>query len=221
MDIAFNRVALVGQMHAGKTTAAEYLISQGFQREAMAGEVKAQGLEALNFILEELYDLPPLSFDQVERDKELFRPFWQWYGTKFMRQYMGRPNNWIDCYRAMMEDYDEGLRYGMEEARIVCDDVRFHNEVDALREMGFYVIRITRNEEERIASVRAKMVEMGFAGAELEFELARKLEDDSEVEVPFLNVDFEAENTTIPALKATISAAVQGAFAPTPVGLPA
>jgi hypothetical protein len=153
--------AIVGPMHSGKTTLAKALVKHGYTRMAFADPLKDSAASMLNrFILAWLPHLPPrqdhmygraplaitVDRQEIEDHKEVFRPFLQWLGTEFGREYCGNDNLWIDIFSGRVKDHGWS-------GPIVCDDVRFPNEADALRELGFRIIRIIRPEEDRLASL--------------------------------------------------------------------
>lgn len=157
-------IAFVGPMHSGKTTAANYLVEQyGYARIGLADEVKRAASKMLNIFLSECHGHYPLYDDggyrvmireidtgEINDNKAIFRPFLQWLGTDFAREYLDAPNIWIDLFLKEAKWCN-----GRSEIPVVCDDVRFPNEAEALRNAGFEVIKICRPLEERVASVVA------------------------------------------------------------------
>lgn len=78
-----------------------------------------------------------------ERKDDVFVPMLQWFGTNFVREFLGLREFWID----------EFFRYADQcGSPIVCDDVRFPNEAEALRDK-FIIVRIYRPEKDRLASL--------------------------------------------------------------------
>jgi hypothetical protein len=154
--------AIVGTMHSGKSTLASMLVEQhGYTRMALADPLKDIACELLtHFIDYHVGVLPdrwdgllgkkvPLPIDRQEMEdaKSVFRPFLQWFGTEFVRQYLKADTFWIDRFA-------ERVRSHGQRGPIVCDDVRFPNEGDALYALGFRVIRIKRPEEDRLESIQ-------------------------------------------------------------------
>lgn len=155
--------AIVGTMHSGKSTLASLLVGRyGYTRMGLADEVKYAAMDMLNEFLHIYRDSFPDRWDglcgkriiinidrqEIEDSKGVFRPFLQWLGTDFARQYLKNDACWIEMFSKKVQ------AHGMS-GPIVCDDVRFPNEADALRELGFRIVRIRRPEEERIASILA------------------------------------------------------------------
>ncbi len=149
-------VAFVGPMHSGKTTAAMHLVEHhGYTRLSLADPVKESVILACNsFIWRYLESLPErqdrlgmhgrpaILIDRVELEerKEVFRPILQWWGTEFAREYLGNENIWVD---ALLHRVKHTV------GPVVCDDVRFTNEANALRAAGFRLIRIDRPQTSR------------------------------------------------------------------------
>lgn len=142
------KIALIGHMHSGKTTAATELVNEfGFVRLSLAGPVKQDCADMLTFIINryELRDnrwgddwpASDVVEEVINKHKTQFRPLLQWYGTDFWREYMGRPDHWIDTFLRSVDELPEGTH-------VVCDDVRFLNEAKALHREGFLLIRLTR-----------------------------------------------------------------------------
>lgn len=157
------RIAVVGTMHSGKTTLANALVEQGFARLALADPLKDAACGMLtSFIYGFTPYFPdrwdaldggrqvPLGIDRQEMEdgKHIFRPFLQWLGSEFAREYLKNNDCWLEMFRDMLD-----IRFCG--ADVVCDDVRFPNEAEYLRRLGFQIVRIKRIEEERLASVRS------------------------------------------------------------------
>jgi hypothetical protein len=160
-------LAIVGPMHSGKTTLANILVEEhGYTRIGLADAVKDAAEYMLNsFITFNLHHFPdrqdalggprpPILIDrqEIEDAKTTFRPLLQWLGTDFARQYLKNDRCWIEMFLAK-------LRHA--QGPVVCDDVRFPNEADALREAGFTIVRITRPEEDRLGSIGSPAQHLG------------------------------------------------------------
>jgi hypothetical protein len=157
------RIAIVGEAHSGKTTLANALVTHhGFVRLGLADPLKEAACDLLSRFIDQhahlfpdrwdaayggrAFPIIPIDRQELEDGKSVFRPFLQWFGSEFAREYL--KNN--DCWLQLLE---ERLHEFYPEADIVCDDVRFPNEADYLRGLGFQIIRIHRNETERLASI--------------------------------------------------------------------
>lgn len=106
------KIAICGKMASGKTTVAQSL--EGFQVLSLAGEVKRVGRELFGM-----------------KDKD--RPLLQQIGMK-MREI--RASVWLD---ALIRESNKQELYGYS---VVCDDVRFINEANTLKEDGWILIKL-------------------------------------------------------------------------------
>lgn len=127
-------VALTGLAGSGKSTLADYLIDRhGYVRVKFAGPLKqmarAVGLtdDHIEGALKEL----PCSLLQGKTP----RYFMQQLGTQFGRDIIG-PEFWTGLWFATANDV---INHG---GRVVCDDVRFDNEADIVRDIGGVVIEL-------------------------------------------------------------------------------
>jgi hypothetical protein len=160
------RIAVVGEMHSGKTTLANALVEHhGFVRLGLADPLKDMACGMLSLFVWSFSDYFPDRWDglqgkkialpvdrqEVEDGKSVFRPFLQWLGTDFAREYLKNDECWLQIFEQRLKDFHP--ESDIDERRVVCDDVRFPNEADYLRNLGFQIIRIHRNESERLASI--------------------------------------------------------------------
>lgn len=130
-------IGICGYARSGKDTAAQALIALGCERQAFADALKHDAWLALNDSWEEVYPnngIDPNLF-QDPASKEIFRPFLVEYG-RAMRNLA--PRYWIDRAMTLVRPY---LEVGIV---VVITDVRYRNEVDAIRALGGVVIGITR-----------------------------------------------------------------------------
>lgn len=145
---SLGHIAFCAPKHSGKSTCAQHLVqSYGYSRLALADPVKNSAVAAINAV-HDLWGIPPIdrAFLDAHKD-EVFVPFLQWLGTEYGRRYYGTPTRWIDLFlQATLAVTDTG-------GRVVCDDVRYQNEADALRAAGFTIIKIVRSPEERRRSL--------------------------------------------------------------------
>jgi hypothetical protein len=153
--------AIVGTMHSGKSTLAHMLVERGYTRMALADPLKDEVCYLLSMFIQDCVNFLPDRWDglrgkqipllidrqELEDAKSVFRPFLQWFGTEFVRQYLKSDTFWID-------HFTERVKAHGQRGPIVCDDVRFPDEADALRNLGFRIIRIKRPEEDRLASIQ-------------------------------------------------------------------
>lgn len=138
-------IGLVGPMGSGKTTAANRLVdAYGYRRIALADPLKDVSVKMIQVFMEEMNRAEPL-FTRKELDDNKdphFRPFLQWVGTDLGRVYLGPDTIWIDKFLETAQYSDQP---------VVCDDVRFVNEAEALRDAGFTIIRIIRDEAQMLS----------------------------------------------------------------------
>ena len=133
-------LGLVGRKRHGKDTFCQYLLDELralapgrfhlAQRFAFADPVKLECLAALR------HAGLDLTLDQLEADKETFRPFLQWWGTEFRRGYFGH-DYWI-------RRLEETLNAHTDLPLAIVTDVRFPNEADMIRRRSGRLIRLIR-----------------------------------------------------------------------------
>ena len=140
-------IGLVGPKHSGKSTAAQHLVrAHGFQRIALADPLKNLAVEMVN-IFHAQEGLPAIDRAYLDAHKdEVFVPFLQWLGSEYGREFHNTPTRWIDKFLA--HSYASPVP-------VVCDDVRFPNEADTLRDNGFLIVKIARRVDARMASLAA------------------------------------------------------------------
>jgi hypothetical protein len=130
----YPRIGFVSLMGGGKSDHSKYLAQQfGFQHISIAEPIKviARGIA------------PSLGLNPD--DKSQMRPLLQAIGAE------GRvydPDIWVNLMIAKHELWDstKGMSY-------VVDDVRFPNEGEALRRVGFHIIRLSASEAVRKARI--------------------------------------------------------------------
>lgn len=143
-------LGLSGHKGAGKSLVADYLVKRHAMLKApFAASLKAM-LSALGVPLDNLYGDDTLKSVPIHQlNGHNVRHAAQTLGTEWGRKCMGE-NFWVDLWKWKTRDVP----------RIVADDVRFENEVTAVRNRGGYIIRVERfgstnidtHESERYAS---------------------------------------------------------------------
>ena len=139
-------VALCGAAGSGKSAAADYLVEHyGYWRIKFAGPLKDM-----------LYAIG-LTHDEIEgHSKEAKsstlcgrtpRYVMQTLGTEWGRNIVG-PDLWVNIWRQKVER----LAAENPQARIVVDDMRFGNELDAVKQLGGTRIMLHRANSGRRAS---------------------------------------------------------------------
>jgi energy-coupling factor transporter ATP-binding protein EcfA2 len=124
-------IGFTGPMGCGKSTAIECLR-------------QLHGPTHLFKFAQTLYDLQELIYGRIEhvyqrpkgfvKDRKLL----QWLGTDWGRETLS-PTIWVDLWKA---DVSSTLEHYPRHF-LVCDDVRFDNEADAIHELGGVVVSIT------------------------------------------------------------------------------
>src|SRR5690606_36346680 len=139
------KIVFVGKMGTGKTSGAKYLEQvHGFKRLSFADPVKELSADILNFAIlffrskMNLYTYEFWSKERIEEEKvkPQVRKLIQLVGTEIGRELVAHENIWVHM---LLSEADGD--------RIVVDDCRFPNEVDALRKAGFKIIRLERGNE--------------------------------------------------------------------------
>ncbi len=125
MIIGFN-----GSMGVGKSTAIEAIRGLG----SPVALVKFAG---------PLYEIQELIYDKISpvytrpdtfiKDRKLL----QWIGSDWARETISK-TVWVDLWKAKVREYE---RNGAP--IIVCDDVRFDNEAEAIHSVGGLVVKLT------------------------------------------------------------------------------
>jgi hypothetical protein len=134
-------IGIVGRKGAGKDTAAEALVSQGYRVAKFAGALKAMVTGYLKYI--GLEDDAIKAIIEDYRVKEIPSPYFNGKSPRHVMQTLGTEwgrdlidtNIWVDsCIRNCK----------MFNQPSIITDVRFPNEVQAVRDAGGVVIRISR-----------------------------------------------------------------------------
>lgn len=119
------KIAISGKMYSGKSTAARYIEEQyGARVISFARELKER-LASIGVHRETLYSTKP----------EKVRKLMQLYGQVMRDQ---DPNIWVKL--ALLDIIENPAEI------VVIDDLRFTNEARMLREAGFKLIRVVRDD---------------------------------------------------------------------------
>ena len=115
------RIAFAGKMQVGKTTSAEYLVRKyDFVKLSFAGKLK-----------EIAKDLWPEQFECGQKPRKLLQDL----GMK-MREI--DQDVWVKYLVRIVRSLPK-------ESNIVIDDLRFMNEYKALKNEGFFIVRVLRD----------------------------------------------------------------------------
>ena len=142
--IKYMIIGLCGKKGSGKSTAAKYLTEKyGTSRvnfkDALVTEIKKNFnpmlLAVIDLLEREDYDGNcALTIDQLfDKKPPVIRTLMQCYGTEVRRA--DNENYWKNKW--IVSTMEKG-------GRIVCDDVRFLNEADAVKNVGGFIIKIER-----------------------------------------------------------------------------
>ena len=136
-------IGIVGRIGSGKTTVSGHLCEKyAFKKYSIAEPLKKIGL-ILGFTEKELYvDKTTVNADFGVTGRE----FLQKFGTEICRELLptiipGMESIWI----RLLKKYFRGKS---DKARIIIDDVRFPDELEALKEFGAVIIELKRGEED-------------------------------------------------------------------------
>lgn len=102
-----------------------------------------------------------ISVTTIELNKQLFRPFLQWYGTEYTKVFLGQPNYWTNELDFMLQNDNIPTS-----SIIIVPDTRFLNEVQWIRNQGGVLIKVSRlnNVENRVPDQHQSETELLNAG---------------------------------------------------------
>jgi hypothetical protein len=133
-------IGFIGKMGSGKTTAADYCVdSYGFTKHNFKDALDKELAMLYPTVISKLSnDWPDVEMAlKVKPTPDAIRELKQKHGTDVRRaqdqQYWVK--KWMDYYMGFTSD-----------ARICADDVRFLNEVEAIKNMGGIIVRIKRDD---------------------------------------------------------------------------
>jgi len=189
------RIAICGKQHSGKTALASFLVNDhGFRRIALADALKQMSVDMINFFLQQGGQEPWFTLDDLEKNKQKLRWFLQGVGTDLCRDVLGNTDFWVQLFLNQVAD-NKGQN-------IVCDDVRFLNEADALQRAGFFLVKVVRDEDERRRSVARELGIKYPPTTKHDIDaLERILSHRSETEVDMITADVCVANLSLDGLK--------------------
>lgn len=137
-------IGFTGSMGAGKSTAIEYVSSDIFERH------RADRKVTLVKFAKALYDIQEYIYNRISdvyqrpdtfiKDRKLL----QWIGTDWARGTISE-TLWVDIWK---NSVNRSLSHDPSTV-IVCDDVRFDNEAEAVKALGGYVVKIFCSSNEK------------------------------------------------------------------------
>lgn len=190
------RIAIVGEAHSGKTTLATALTdNHNFIRLALADPVKDVSAIMLNDFTRYLGASTSVghidrAYINAHKGHPSIRKLLQLVGTELGREWLGPQDIWIDTFLKTVEN---------ETQSIVCDDCRFTNEAAKLRENGFVIIRLLRNEQARLESIQGSR-------KLTEGELEAILNHPSEKELKDIVSDYQIASVSTEQLRTVVAA---------------
>jgi hypothetical protein len=182
------KVAFIGGLHSGKTTAAEVFVAKGYTKLSIAEPIKTAAGAALNgadIALRKIGVIRPGLNDtgwpdrDPMKDKDANRELFQFIGEYFRRD---NPSIWINYF----------LRIHGHRDKVVIDDARNDQEVKALRDRGWTVIRVDRPLPDRIRSVQSKALASGRKMTDKQ--VKKLLKHDTESNIMKLDYDILIDN---------------------------
>ncbi len=122
-------IGIAGGKGEGKDTVAQIIVDRFPFVSVRMAFADALKLECANLLR--------LTINEINESKQVFRPFLQWYGTEYRRQYNGGENYWIKKMAEKVSRYDGQI--------IAIPDVRFPNEYEFIKSNGGVMLKITRD----------------------------------------------------------------------------
>jgi Deoxynucleotide monophosphate kinase len=142
-------IGLTGRKQSGKDMFCECL-----QTSAPSG-LRVVRLAFADLLKGEVAKACGVTVEEINRDKAVFRPVLQWWGTDFRRQRYGE-GYWVGQVR-------KALREWPDPTAVVClTDVRFPNEAQLVRELGGVLLRLVRPQTETADSHPSEIAMDGY-----------------------------------------------------------
>ena len=157
MDADSIKIAICGQIRAGKSTASEHLVhNHGFQPVSFGAELKSHADKL--FAFSDVYKSEPIVIDDEQFGgtrtigKRKPRRLYQDFGEK-MREL--DPSIWIGHVAEKVRLIELIAAANGEQARIVIDDLRLPIEYEWALANGFVIVRVNAPDELRIERAKA------------------------------------------------------------------
>jgi len=126
-------IGISGKKRSGKDTVFSMIDA------ITAHEVRTTRTAFGDQIKQEIAESMGISADDINADKERFRPLLQWWGAEFRRGYCGE-DYWIKKMRLAAAAW-----YARD--WLIITDVRFPNEAELVRELNGVLIRVDRDRD--------------------------------------------------------------------------
>jgi hypothetical protein len=130
-------IGIAGKKCVGKSTAADLLVAQGFERASFAGPLKEMAASLLRNLGMNETEINAASVDKEAMLPRLgvsYRVMLQTLGTDWGRAL--NPDMWLLCAESKMPAQDA--------MHVVFDDLRFDNEAHLIRAKGGLIIHLSR-----------------------------------------------------------------------------
>jgi hypothetical protein len=194
-------IAVIGRMHEGKTTFSQALSDLGYTRIAFADPVKdcaAAMLTAFRNTLDEGYTVSSYTRQDVNdmKGQPAIRKLLQLVGTELGREWMQDEDTWVRQFELhFWQAVDLGIN-------VVNDDCRFPNEVSRLKELGFLIVRLKRDDDEREASILKSLYKENptWSYAQIQKNYEETQSHASETQVNALPYDLMIHNVSVQQL---------------------
>ena len=172
-------IGLCGYMRSGKDTIADYLIVNClYTRRGFAHALKEEVARGVGCSVKDL-DMEPL--------RSQIRPVLQVWGTDFRRAQ--DPDYWVKQAAKQIELWRDDASYRRP---MVFNDVRFHNEIDMLREKGFVIVKVDMSVEDVLSYTEAHGEPREVTLARLEHASEKEWQDaDFDVVIPSVRGDIQ------------------------------
>ncbi len=198
------KIAVSGKMAAGKTTLTN-IIQQHHEMNQPQTDTFYDNIFSYSHQLSLATPVKKVAKDYFfmpENHKD--RPLLQKIGQQFRDI---RPSVWIDLLIAEAHNKAQEFEDAGIEGCLVCDDVRFPNELDALKEDGWFLIRLEVDDEtrkERIKNTYPHDYEIHWANRNEISETA--LDDyDGDWDLVLHNADFRELKSVVKDIYARLS----------------
>ena len=140
-------IGIAGKAQSGKNTVGRFFTAYGFEEKSFAYKVKQVASLLTGYPVEafESEDIKSSYLDSewnnADGDRMRVREMLQKIGTDCMRENL-HENVWVN---ALFADYKPHKLSEYNPSRWVITDVRFPNEVEAIKERGGFLIKVHRN----------------------------------------------------------------------------
>ena len=173
--VMIKKIAISGKMVSGKTTLLNAITAQNpdLVRVSLADPVKEVAYRYFKM-------------GESEKDRSLLQKI----GQRFRSI---KPTIWIDLLN------DTANENGADGLGSICDDVRFPNEVEAMKENGWVTIRLEVNEDERLKRVKNTYGATWESHWDNRFEESETSLDDYNFEWDYVFTDMLYENIEVVA----------------------